>query len=205
MQAFSEKPLHQQAPAELRNWNLMLSTSQRAFQQHMADLRQECSRRAFGVSCHVVLKPHRLQLFKEDALRYPVLLILGASFSGKTEFAKSLFESPLELKIGSLTFFPDRLREFERGVHDGLVLDDVRDLKFLTDNQDRLQGKYDSILEFASTPGGQCKYSLYLFRVPIVCTANYSTSNLAFLENHDWLSKPSNCRVVHWNAAWCEQ
>ena len=46
---------------------------------------------------------------------------------------------------------------------------------FLADVQDKLQGKYDTLLEFASTPGRQCKYSKYLFKVPIVATANYST------------------------------
>ena len=88
------------------------------------------------------------------ALRYPLLLVLGPSHTGKTEWAKSLFCKPLELKIGTLEHFPEKMREFDRNFHDGLVLDDVRDLKFLSDHQDKLQGKYDSRVEFASTPGG---------------------------------------------------
>ena len=139
-----------------------------------------------------------LQTFKVDALRYPILVVLGASMSGKTEWAKSLFTNPLELKVGGLGRFPDTLRAFDRKVHDGLILDDVRDLAFVTDNQDKLQGKYDALLEFASTPGGQCKFEKYLFKVPIVVTANYSTANLSFLDSHDWLSKPGNRTVVHW-------
>ena len=138
-----------------------------------------------------------LQLFKADALRYPVLLLLGPSMSGKTEYANSLFQHALELKVGALLHFPDRLREFDRKKHDGLILDDVRDLRFLTENQDKIQGKYNVQLEFGITPGGQCKFEKYLFQVPTVATLNYSTENLAFLDTHDWLSKPGNRVVVH--------
>lgn len=137
-----------------------------------------------------------LRLFEEDALRYPVLLLLGPSMSGKTEFANSLFKKPLELKIGPLLHFPDKLRSFDRTVHDGIVLDDVRDLRFLTENQDKIQGKYNVELEFGVTPGGQCKYEKYLFRVPIAATLNYSTLNLAFLASRDWLGKAGNRVVV---------
>ena len=81
-----------------------------------------------------------LKLLEADALRYPVLLLPGAS--GKTEFAASLFKCPLELKVGPLLHFPDKLRSFDRKLHDGIVLDDVRDLQFLTENQDKLQGMF---------------------------------------------------------------
>ena len=56
-----------------------------------------------------------LHLFTKDALRYPILIVLGASRAGKTEYAKSLFQRPLELKIGALEFFPDTMRQFRRG------------------------------------------------------------------------------------------
>ena len=49
-------------------------------------------------------------------------------------------------------------------VHDGLVLDDVRDLEFVTNNQHCLQGKYDAAVEFASTAGGTCAYQKYALR-----------------------------------------
>jgi len=138
-------------------------------------------------------------LFETDRLRYPILVVLGPSFSGKTEWAKSLFSNPLELKIGSLTYFPDKMRQFDRTIHDGLVLDDVRDLNFLSEHQDKLQGKYDARVEFASTPGGTCSYSKFLFAVPIVATVNFSTKNLSFLESHDWLRNEGNRVVVNFS------
>jgi hypothetical protein len=139
-----------------------------------------------------------LELFKADALRYPLLIVMGPSMCGKTEWSKSLFKNALELKVGTLTYLPDGLRAFDRNLHDGLVLDDVRDLKFLTDNQDKLQGKYDAELEFAVTPGGLCKYTKYLFKVPTVVTINHSTANLDYLKTHDWLNKPGNRKVVNY-------
>eukprot|EP00973_Karenia_brevis_P000924 127313-Karenia_brevis.AAC.1 len=81
-----------------------------------------------------------LQLFLVDALRYPILVVLGASGKGKTEWAQSLFRNPLVLKVGGLEHFPDGMRTFRRGHHDGLILDDIRDMLFLTDHQDKLQG-----------------------------------------------------------------
>ena len=137
-----------------------------------------------------------LRSFSEDALRYPIMVVLGRSGIGKTEWAKSLFQHPLELKIGGLTHFPDSMRAFHRAVHDGLVLDDVRDLAFIANHQDMLQGKYDAAIEFASTPGGTCAYRKYLFATPTVITINYSTANLDLLDAHDWLGKPQNRVLV---------
>ena len=137
-----------------------------------------------------------LETFKKDALRYPVLIVLGPSRAGKTEWAKSLFQCPLELKIGCLTFFPDGMRRFQRGVHDGLVLDDVRDLQFVVDHQEKLQGKYDHLVEFGSTAGGTCAFSVDMYGVPVAVTINYSTANLDYLTTHDWLSKSGNRVIV---------
>ena len=99
-----------------------------------------------------------LALFKIESDRYPFLILLGPSRSRKTEFAKALFKNPLELKIGTLGYFPDRMRDFSRLKHDAVVLDDCRDFRFLVEHQEKLQGKVDARVEFASTPGGQCKY-----------------------------------------------
>lgn len=138
-----------------------------------------------------------LKLFEVDALRYPIMVVLGPSRTGKTEWAKSLFKHPLELKIGTLEFFPDAMRSFKRNVHDGLVLDDVRDLQFLVNHQEKLQGKYDCLVEFGSTAGGTCAYHRDLFGVPVVATVNFSTKHLEYLECHDWLANPGNRVLVN--------
>ena len=90
------------------------------------------------------------------------------------------------------------MRQFRHGVHDGIVLDDVRDLQFIADHQDKLQGKYDTFVEFASTAGGTCAYRKDLFAVPIAATVNHSTLNLKFLDTHDWLGNPGNRHVIYY-------
>jgi hypothetical protein len=77
-----------------------------------------------------------LAVLKEDRLRYPLLVVLGPSSTGKTEWAKSLFKHPLELTIGALDHFPDGVRRFKKGFHDGMVLDDLRDFAFLVKHQE---------------------------------------------------------------------
>jgi hypothetical protein len=139
-----------------------------------------------------------LALFKKDAMRYPILIALGPSQAGKTEWASSLFAKPLLLKIGDFDHFPDGMRKFDRGEHDGIVLDDLRDMRWLVRQQDKLQGKYNAELEFASTPGGQCAYTKDLFAVPIAVTANRSTLNLELLKTDDWLGNKRNRLVVHY-------
>jgi hypothetical protein len=99
-----------------------------------------------------------LKLFEEDRLRYPLLVVHAPSYAGKTEWANSLFKKPLELKVGSLEHFPEKMRSFDKEKHDGLVLDDVRDLEFLSEHQEKLQGKHSGAVEFGSTAGGTCAY-----------------------------------------------
>ena len=166
-----------------------------------------------------------LKGFHADELRYPIMLVLGRSHTGKTEWACSLFQRPLKLKVGGLEHFPEGMRNFKRGYHDGIVLDDLRDLNFLVVHQDRgratmwrigrvrgnptyvahggpglvedkLQGKYDGATEFASTPSGQHAYFRDLFAVPVVATANFSTANLHLLDQDDFLANPKNRLLV---------
>ena len=118
-----------------------------------------------------------LEHFTRDLLRYPLLILLGASASGKTEYAKSLFQQPLELKVGSSEIFPAKMVEFKRGTHDALILDDVRNLDFLVTRQEKLQGKY---IEFATTQGGTCFYTKFLFQIPTVVTINFTTKNRSY-------------------------
>ena len=83
------------------------------------------------------------------------------------------------------------MRQFDRR-RDGLVLEDVRDLQFLVDHQEKLQGKCNMPLEFASTEGGTRAYTRELYRVPVVATINNSTRNFQYLFSDDFISNPSN-------------
>ena len=63
-------------------------------------------------------------------------------------------------------------------------------------HQEKLQGKYDARIEFGTTPGGQCSYSHWLWRVPIVATVNHTTKNLGLLDTDDFLGNTENRVVV---------
>ena len=43
-----------------------------------------------------------LRCFEKDQLRYHLLVLVGKSLTGKTEWAQSLFKNPLVLKVGTL-------------------------------------------------------------------------------------------------------
>ena len=150
-----------------------------------------------------------LEHFKTDLLRYPLLTLLGASASGKTEYAKSLFHNPLELKVGSSEVFPAKMVEFKRGVHDALILGDVHDLDFLASHQEKVQGKYDSRIEFATTQGGTCFYTKYLLKVPTVVT-EVTWRPMTGSVNHSivlWLNgrhPPLRPRALIQAVLWCQ-
>ena len=84
------------------------------------------------------------------------------------------------------------------------MLDDVRDLAFLSAHQEKIQGRYRPRIEFAATPGGTCAYSKDLHRIPIVVTCNLSTENLGFLTTHDFLKEEKNRVVVKYPPAVAE-
>ena len=137
-----------------------------------------------------------LDLFKEERDRYPFLVVLGPSLTRKTEWAKSLFQNPLQLDVGTLDHFPDGMRAFDRNVHDGVVLDDVRDFGFLVHHQEKLQGKVDRVVTFAETPSGGYSYRRWLWRVPFVVTANYTTKQRGLLTTDDFLGNLDNRVLV---------
>ena len=106
-----------------------------------------------------------LALFDQERMRCPVLLVHAPSFAGKSEFAVSLFKKPLYLEIGASGLWPPGMKLLGRNTHDGLVLDDLRDLEFIHANQEKLQGKYNRPVTLFNTPGGElaCTVDLYRF------------------------------------------
>ena len=100
-----------------------------------------------------------MALFQDENGRCLFLLLLRCSCAKKTEFAKSLFKNPSELKVGNLQRFPARMGEFKPGTRDTIILDDVRGLDFLVRHQEKFQAKSDVKVEFSSAPGGHLSNS----------------------------------------------
>ena len=103
-----------------------------------------------------------------------------------------MFKNPLKIEIGVLAQLPDTMRQLDRKRYDGLVMDDIRDLDFVVRHREKLQGKYDALAEFATTPGGQCAFCKDLFKLPVVATINNSTRNLQYLLTDDFVSNKDN-------------
>ena len=144
----------------------------------------------------VALAQEFLELFKHEAMHYPVLVVHAPSFAGKSEWAVSLFKRPLYLEIGALGLWPPGMKQLDRTVHDGLVLDDLRDLHFIHDNQEKLQGKYNRPVTLFNTPGGELACVVDLYRLPIIFTVNDSTANLDYLRVHDFCKRRERVRVL---------
>ena len=138
--------------------------------------------------------------FAKDEMRYPVLLILGPSHLGKTEFAKSIFRHPLLVEVGATAFVPDTMRTYRRygeARHDAIVFDDVRNMRFLRDHQELFQCK-STVHELGRSPTGQNAYKVLLYRTPLIFTMNFSTQNLDLLHSCDFCSNPRNVYVLRY-------
>ena len=115
-----------------------------------------------------------------------------------TTFAKRSLRG---LVGGGPQLFPDGIRDFDRQLHDGIVLDDLRDFQFLVRHQEKMQGKVDRVVTFAETPSGGYAYKRWLWKVPIVVTGNFTTKNPGLLETDDFLGHSDNRVVVRRGAA----
>ena len=87
-------------------------------------------------------------------------------------------------------------KDLDRTIRDGLLLDDCRDLAFLTEHQEQLQGRYSGTVELGTTPSGEYAFDVDFFRLPIVVTVNNSTRNLSLLTTDDFVANPENVRVL---------
>ena len=72
----------------------------------------------------------------------------------------------------------------------------LRDFAFCVRQQEKLQGKVDTETEFASTPSGQYSFAKWLWKVPVVVTANYTTKNRSLFETCDFLGNTENRVLV---------
>ena len=81
-------------------------------------------------------------------------------------------------------------------MHDAIILDDVRDLAFLSENQEKLQAKYNAIIELGTTPSDEYAYHNYLFRVPI---ADRDAKSREWLEPGKQIGSATSATVSSWN------
>ena len=140
------------------------------------------------------------ETFLHLRFRWKLLVLVADSASGKSSFAESLFDKPYVLTVEDATHLD--LKDFDRDVNDGIVLDNVNSWKQLLSWRAVLQARN------AKSKGGQSatnlySYAQYLFGVPVAVTVDLDTPD-AFLAdpNHEhaskWLQK--NCVFVRLSA-----
>ena len=91
------------------------------------------------------------------------------------------------------------MRAFSRKVHDGILLDGLHVFHFLMHHQEKVQRKVDRVVSFAETPAGGYRYERWLWRVPVVVTANYTTKNRELLRTDGFLGNVENRVLVKRN------
>ena len=138
--------------------------------------------------------------FLELRFRWSLLVLVADSASGKSSYAESLFDRPYVLTVEDATHLD--LKDFDRDVHDGIVLDNVNSWKQLLSWRAVLQARN------AKSKGGQSatnvySYAQYLFGVPVAVTVDLDAPD-AFLADpsHEgkskWLEK--NCVFLRMSA-----
>ena len=141
--------------------------------------------------------------FSSDRPRYRIMVVVGASGLGKTDWVLSLFSNPFVMRVGDSDGWPSSFKYFEYFENDAIILDDVRSAKFLVKFQHILQAKGWGAESFGDTQGGQLRYEKYVYAKPFVVTMNptsayleYFTSRDADKGGNDFLGSSSNVLYV---------
>ena len=96
----------------------------------------------------------------------------------------------MQLDVGTLEHFADGIRKFDRESHDGIVLDDERDFNLLVYHQEKLQGEVERSATFVEPPSGGYAHRKWLWKIPIVVTAKFSTMNQQLLHMNVFVESP---------------
>lgn len=135
--------------------------------------------------------------------RWKLLVLVADSASGKSNFAEHLFENPCVLTVEDATNLD--LKNFDKDLHDGLVLDNVNSWGQLLSWRAVLQARN------AKSRGGQSatnvySYVQYLYGVPVVATVDLDAPDSHLVDSLNkkhskWLCK--NCTFVRLPAGGC--
>ena len=131
--------------------------------------------------------------YEEVDTRYKMLVLVGGSRLGKTEWAKSFFGGGRTLVADCQHADHPCMRSLGRARHRAIVLDDVGSADFVVANKKVLQAHVDWAT-LGKSPTQTLTYSVWLWRVPMVITTNNWNAASMAAHDTDWLRE--NC-VVH--------
>ena len=144
--------------------------------------------------------------FERPAHRRPILLIVGASFLGKSLLAAQVLQhiaASLHLEgFVEVTVEDDGhldCSRFDVTKHSGILLDGIGDIMLLKRHRESLQGR-PQLLWGARSQTTRYAYPYTLCRRAVVATADLGAENLHLLTTDHWLSKPTNVLVLRLTA-----
>ena len=128
--------------------------------------------------------------------RYAMLVLVGPSKMGKSEWAKDMRGPQKTLLVDCQNALHPDLAEFDPLRHEAVVLDEISGADFVIRNKKLLQGHVDGA-RLGQSPTQRYAYDISLWRVPIILTCNHWDPEVDVMRPSDrhWLLE--NC-VVHY-------
>jgi hypothetical protein len=161
---------------------------------HISELRHKLRSHMWGFKSHPLVNEWLRQYEPQrigQQLRYKMLLLLGKSRSGKTQFGKSLFgdEHTLVLNCQGLGTAIPSLREVDRSQHKCVLFDEINEQQVLH-NKALFQAGFDKI-QLGQSPCGGFRYEIWPYGLAFVLSSNkFAMSHaegLADPSDEDWL------------------
>jgi len=151
---------------------------------------------AFRADVMASLAPWRTQ-YQSMLPRYKLLVMMGASRTGKSTLARSLGGTPFTQTVQS-ALSPD-LRGYDPSVHSYIIFDNVNNMEFVLDHRALFQANND-MHTLGESKTGMYSYDVWIWKVPIVVTVDLSArwdrtepwirdnSMLVFLSGPSWIT-----------------
>ena len=131
-----------------------------------------------------------LASFEQLDWRYAMLVLVGPSKVGKSEWAKDMRGPEKTLLVDCQNAQHPDLADFDAARHAAVVFDEISGPDFVIRNKKLLQGHVDGA-RLAQSPTQRFAYEILLWRVPMILTCNEWEPSAAGLKPSDleWLEQ----------------
>ena len=128
--------------------------------------------------------------FAEVDDRYRMLVLWGPSRTGKSRLARSLYGDDRTLVVDIQHAVHPDLREYKRGFHRALLLDEMSSPRFIVENKKLLQSHVDGA-KLGQSATQLYSYNVFLWRLPIMITTNNWKLDELEANDKEWIESNS--------------